>query len=296
MGTYAYVLCAKLVVPSPCVMLGAHHDAALDCSLPWSQYVDFGTVGGSIVRESPELTSSATKYDHPTSLRIGNIDGIRRVEIKRGDLGAAFDFFEKNQSSPFILTIQLADTWLHIIGSTCNALVNTRLRGELGCNGVVCLPPKLAFSVAEEMLRMFDGEGNWAVLHLRRGDTLKFGCDNSPERVGQFLKCHIRGNYTAIFFFTDDQNPAYIEKVSNVIGTIAMHPVHGDIMAKRLLEKKQAGAVDNYLVYSTFSALKSLARASGHLELRFGHASAQYCDLQVACSPAVDNRDHPGTP
>jgi hypothetical protein len=76
-----------------------------------------------------------------------------------------------------------------------------------------------------------------------------------------------------------------------------MQSVHGDIMAKRLLEKKQtAGVVDNFLVYSTFSAIQFLARASGHFELRFGHASAQYCDLQVACSPAVDNKDHPGTP
>ena len=293
MSLFASALCAKLIVPPPCYLLGNHDSGTLNCSLGWKHYMDFGPVGNQMLEESMKLTSTRVKYNHAVSLQVGNSDGVLRTEIKRGDLGAAFDYYERNPKSPFIFTMQLQESWAYIDGN-CNKKLRQQLRSEHGCAGISTLPSKLSIDTAEEMAQIFGGTGKWAVLHLRRGDTLKFGCDNSPLRVGQFLKCHIDSNYTAVFFYTDEQDPAYSEQVAQVIGLLSVSPIHGDVIARKLLEEKYGSKVDNYLVYSVFSAMKRLAESKGYLEMKLGKHTAEYCDLQVACDPSVSIKDKGG--
>jgi hypothetical protein len=136
-------------------------------------------------------------------------------------------------------------------------------------------------------------------LHIRRGDTVKLGCNTAPDHVDLLLNCHLghfNGTFPTIVLFTDERDKGYIEAVGAVLRKYAVRGIHGDSELLSLLVEKQTlrgesdpTSVDNYFLFVASSAVK--ARASVQLEFG-GHkdstgrqpkSMAEHCERQVRC-------------
>jgi len=269
MAQFAAALCARLVVPAPCRMLGGYggaraeppclSDAAAAKGVAWARYVDWGEKGRSVVEESNALVAGAP-YSEAASLAIAAADGVARRHVPRGDLAAAFELHRQRQ--PFVLTVSVHTIFNSFL--SCRDM-SQQLRESQGCDDVKRHPSSAAQHVADQMLAKVGG-GNrgggvfYAVVLLRRGHHHhgggSLGCDNSPERVRAFLGCRLRefnGSLPALFFFTDEKDGAYLGALSLAAAEFAAAVVHGDAEAR------------GYLVRGGDAELAATAETDHHL-------------------------------
>jgi hypothetical protein len=123
-STYAEALCARLLVPKPCILLGNHNlNSKLSCDLGWDFYFDLRN-GSSFIEENSKLVPNVRKTT-PSFLGLDESTFAHRLN---GDLETAFKLFANE--TPFFLSFEIVRIWEHII--PCAPVV-ARLR-ELGCN------------------------------------------------------------------------------------------------------------------------------------------------------------------
>jgi hypothetical protein len=304
---FAEALCATLVVPAPCRMLGGYgavpqclndsfsnkQVAASTRSSSWERYVDWGDRRDMVVESNTLVASSPeVPYSEGVAWALADSDHLARRRVARGDLRAAVELHK--QRLPFVLTVPVRryDFFKHFLA--CQD-VDATLRDGGHCRSVERLPSRLALNVAERMLakagvaphlhpttsRGDEGGGGgdsaqritrYAIVLLRRehhagggskGVSSSTGCDNSPERVRQFLACRLllqpstngtaaaARKLPALFFFTDEKDSGYLRKLARVAGDFADLVVHGDAEARgHLLRLGTPGAAeDRHLTY-----------------------------------------------
>jgi len=319
MATYAQALCAVIVVPAPCRLLGAHdaNSSPVACSSPWAHYLDWGD-SGAVVRESPDLKCggstdaalaiaerimapappgesglSASKKGRRQEGALpaeGRRLGVPRVVAQPNNLSNAARL--RAERTPFVLPFSISSAvWPVIVGPTCKQELARLQKG--GCDRVRDNPSIFAAAAAAALLAHagvldsgpgggFGGPGSggsvlgrttapFMVLHLRRGDTVRFGCDNSPARVAALLECRLgkaaveagrpdagpglgggggsggdrlssngqsqsprRPKFPAIFFFTDEGDREYLAAVAEACARVASFVAHGDALAKEV--------------------------------------------------------------
>ena len=301
MGTFAQSLCATLYVPPPYVVLTTSHNhgARLQCNWTWGRYFNTAKMSPVIVElnsaNSTGINRCAGKVD---AVAYRNMESTlsqgRRVARSMDE---AYVFSAKH--IPFIYKLSMHDMYQTVMKSACvNKTVIQNLRIS-GCDYVQREPCAVARQVANELVGSFE---RFAVLHVRRGDTLRLGCDPSPERVRLFLNCQL-GRYDrifpVIFFFSDDNDPMFVSDILAMLKQFTPHPVHGDTSSSSIL--KHIGIEqpdDDYLIYTVLNALRDLALASPpSIQLEFGGHGAEMkerCDRMIQCAGnGIPENRHP---
>jgi hypothetical protein len=142
-------------------------------------------------------------------------------------------------------------------GSACSISALSKLLHQRGCSRLE-RDASLKFErLAEKMTEGVD-PSRFRVLHIRRGDTKRFGCDNSPPKVGDFVACRLEEETSSqavkekpelIIYFTDESEPTYHMQVVAELSRFAPRIMHGDEAARRALALNNI--TDAYAVYMT---------------------------------------------
>lgn len=302
LGAYAQVLCARVFVPKPCVMLGNHAgpDAKpLDCALNWTSYIDLSKAPG-MVREwpetevllSPQETWRASQLEDParasSSQLVSRLGLNGSYEVVVEDLAKGLGCVEKKNTA-CLLTFGFPQIWHHI--KACGDKLRHKLV-QSGCTkfhkvshtyhdtykdefvGLVGSPASQ--QAASEILGELR-QKTFSVLHLRRGDML-VNCDSNLENVRDFLQHKLFLNATrkklrqcpSLLLFTDETDAAYIKEVLAVAQGLNAYIAHGDALVKAQLSKMD-GILhpDSYLIYSVSNYIKEAAVESGGFVWKF---------------------------
>jgi hypothetical protein len=140
-------------------------------------------------------------------------------------------------------------------GSACSISALSKLLHLRGCSRLEWDASLKFERIAEKITEGVD-PSRFRVLHIRRGDTMKFGCDNSPPKVGDFVACQLENETSSqaanekpelIIYFTDESDPTYHMQVVAELSQSAPHIIHGDKAARHALA--QNNITDAYGVY-----------------------------------------------
>jgi len=277
--TLAKALCARVSIAPPHMMLSPTHNQGMhgiQCGWRWSRYFDLAATAVD------EWNLPARCQNKVVALTAQQHAATRRGCLPVSDMSEAFEVFKTGEL--FALSVAMGDFRSGVLQSSCRQHISDLQSNS--CSQDAFLPSPMVQSAVESFVGSFGG-GPFATLHIRRGDTVKLGCDTSPARVGMFLNCrlgHQNGSFPAIILFTDERDGAYIESVLKVLRAHSAISMHGDAELSALLKQNGAADLDNYLIYVASSAVKGRAR----IQLEFGghresSMMAAYCDRQVRC-------------
>lgn len=314
-------LCAQLIIPPPYSELSKSHNLpdhkAIQCSTKWSFYRDWQSMqtnvpqglyewdqketmqlGGSVYEEFA-LNASANNTNNDCTLHklamfsvlekgVSASPNLTRVD----SLTEAYvSVFERGR--PFMYThgsiYHMSNT------SGCHELIHS-LHDTATCPLKGVGPSQWVTKAAEAIVGTFD---RFALLHIRRSDTLRYGCNSTPDMVRKFLACgplaKFKGDFPFVIFFTDETDYQYLLEVHAALRFFAKHVIHGDIAAKEELAILfgNSPSVDNYLVYSVKNELRGqIGRTSNqsyYLGEFGGHSkdTAAKCKRQTSCAAVI---------
>jgi len=262
LGAYAQVLCARVFVPKPCVMLGDHAgpDAKpLDCALNWTSYIDLSKAPG-MVREWPETEVLLSPQE---TWRASQLEDPARASSSQlwHHIKACGDKLRHK-------LVQSGCTKFHKVSHTYHDTYKDAFGGLVGSPA--------SQQAASEILGELR-QKTFSVLHLRRGDML-VNCDSNLENVRDFLQHKLFLNATrkklrqcpSLLLFTDETDAAYIKEVLAVAQGLNAYIAHGDALVKAQLSKMD-GILhpDSYLIYSVSNYIKEAAVESGGFVWKF---------------------------
>jgi hypothetical protein len=204
-------------------------------------------------------------------------------------LGGAYASFARG--IPFLLTKTMTQIWKEVVPDpSCSQILHDIQASK--CVTARRVPSALVTSAGAEMVRGFE---HYAILHLRRSDTLSWGCDNSPAAVKLYLNCQLgqyNGSFPAIFLFTDEIDLEYVSSIMTLMRLFSPHSRRGDLLVAENLERfgVSPNLIDNYLAYMVFFSLRAEIfagkdRRGRHLSMG-GHDAntAQNCLKATQCA------------
>lgn len=257
-ASYAQALCATLVIPPPTFMLSEKHNNNnhVNCSWGWGRYWDMEP-SRPFIKDWYEVLAQ-----FPVCPRRNKYADLKELEryakdtghVTAANMAQAFDLYRAGTPFALFMNPNGPTNGLYnlVLPSSCGGGpggVLRELRAIPGCQNGLGVSP-LPVSVAADLVR---GLETYLTIHIRRTDTLVYGCDTSPAKVRLYLNCQLgqfNGSFPAIVLFTDDTHEAFLSEVLSVLGEFALKVVHGDAAAKvRFKELGVDADTDNYLVY-----------------------------------------------
>ena len=314
-------LCAQLIIPSPYSELSKGHNLPghkpIQCTTKWSIYRDWQSMqsnvpqgiyewgqqqainlGGPIFEKSVLSATVNNSKNDCARHKLQTFSVLEKGVYASSNLtpvdslsDAYVSIFEKGH--PFIHTL---GSIYHIGNNTvCHKLVRT-LRDKATCPKKSVGSSHWIVRAAEAIVGSFD---RFALLQIRRADTLKFGCNSTPDMVRKFLICgplaQFNGNFPVLIFFTDEMDYEYLLEVQATMRFFARHVIHGDVIAKEELALlfQNSAFVDNYLIFSVKNELRGwigrTTNQSFYLGEFGGHSknTAELCRRQTSCAAAT---------
>jgi len=305
MARFAQTLCARVLLPPPNLVLGPSHNTnntRLDCGSWWPRYVDWESMSagpvnrGSLVEDWRDFGDEKFNFyrkgkncDNEKKQMVALQGQISKLGLAPVDsLGGAYVSFARD--IPFLLTKTMTQIWKEVVPDQACTEILHDIRTS-NCVTARRVSSALVTSAGTEMVRGFK---HYAILHLRRSDTRRWGCDNSPAAVKLFLNCQLgqyNGSFPAIFLFTDEIDPEYVSSIMTVMQLHSPYARRGDLLAAENLERLgvSRNLIDNYLVYMVFYALrvKYYAKDKRIMHLSMGghdENTAKYCLKVTRCA------------
>jgi hypothetical protein len=242
-ANFAAYLCARLVVPSPHIMLAEKHNYGERVSIDLTWQDDFFDVilladGSSAIIQLDNINNleSSSSSHWPNATVIGKRDDLKQAFSKARSL--------VQHDTPFLWKIAggYEDGYENVILPEIKKLGKTTEGGILpfNCEAAKMVPSSIVQSTTAKVLERLPASA-FGYLHLRRGDS-KNACNTSVAKVREYFACSMNGtmapsNFTMVLA-TEERSEEYLNGIKEVLELNGFHYEHLDAIVNDALEQQ----------------------------------------------------------